>query len=127
LGRFLPWCQILLLFTAGCAGLDREETWILYADHRVLGTRARFTTLEERERWGQSVEHSPTFRRVLSVDPLRAMWAVDGTNGHHTVILVGYDMGTHVHRAHTLRIGINGVVERMEGDPDAEQSWVLDK
>ena len=75
----------------------------------------------------RAVTDSFSFLRAHALNPSRARWFVDGTDGGFPVIYVGFDEGTHYTRSATLRVREHGVVERQEMRDDGELIWIADR
>lgn len=74
----------------------------------------------------RAVEASASFRYAQAIDRQRVIWFSEGTDGHCTLIYVGFDIGTHTCRSATLRVSEHGVVERQEMRDDEELIWIAD-
>jgi hypothetical protein len=74
----------------------------------------------------QAITNSFSFRRVRAINPERARWFVDGTDGNYPVIYVGFDEGWHYTRSATLRVRDHYIIERQEMRDDGELTWVPD-
>jgi hypothetical protein len=51
----------------------------------------------------KAVTDSFSFQRAYTINPERARWFLDGSDGKYPIIFVGFDEGTHYTRSATSR------------------------